>query len=137
MDYEELDIVLVPIEWLKPHEEIKERNCKRLLDMTLQWEGYTKPIIVDKQTGAILDGHHRYNVGLRLRLDVLPAVCIDYLSDERIIVELWPASNLEQITKQEVIEMSLSPHVFPPKTSKHSLTFDVPPIYIPLDDLLK
>ena len=137
MDYEELDIVLVPIEWLKPHEEIKERNCKRLLDMTLQWEGYTKPIIVDKQTGAILDGHHRHNVGLRLRLDVLPAVCIDYLSDERIIVELWPASNLEQITKHEVIEMSLSPHVFPPKTSKHSLTFDVPPIYVPLDDLLK
>ena len=56
------DVRLVPLEWLKPHEEIKERNRDKLLDMTKRWKGYTKPLIVDKRTGSILDGHHRFEV---------------------------------------------------------------------------
>lgn len=132
MDYDGEDVVLVPIEWLKPHEEIKESNVEALLQMTQKWGGYTKPLIVDKSTGAILDGHHRYNVGLRLLLRNLPAICVDYLTDPRISVETWPASEYKEISKQQVVEMSLSNQVFPPKTSKHTLTFDIPPIFISL-----
>jgi hypothetical protein len=135
MDYDGEDVTLVPIEWLKPHEEIKEKNCQSLLKMTKKWGGYTKPLIVDKATGAILDGHHRYNVGLRLDLRLLPALCIDYLTDSRISVETWQASTFEEITKEQVIEMSLSGHVFPAKTSKHTLVFDIPPIFVPLEQL--
>jgi len=135
MDYDGEDVILVPIEWLKPHEEIKERNCEALLQMTQKWGGYTKPLIVDKSTGAILDGHHRYHVGLRLRLRDLPAICVEYLTDPRISVETWPASEYKEISKEQVVQMSLSNQTFPPKTSKHTLTFDIPPIFIPLEVL--
>lgn len=135
MDYDGEDVVLVPIEWLKPHEEIKERNCEALLQMTQKWGGYTKPLIVDKSTGAILDGHHRYHVGLRLHLRDLPAICVEYLTDPRISVETWPASEYKEISKEQVVQMSLSNQMFPPKTSKHTLTFDIPPIFIPLEVL--
>ena len=55
MEWSEDDVELVPLSWLKPHEAVKPRNQKKLLDMTRRWGGYTKPLIVDSNTGAILD----------------------------------------------------------------------------------
>ena len=83
-------VSLVPVEWLKAHEEIRVRARDKLLDMTKRWGGFTKPLVVDKKTGSLLDGHHRYSVACLLNLTSVPAICVDYLSDETIIVETWP-----------------------------------------------
>lgn len=133
--WDEEDVQLVPVEWLKPHEEIKPRNRDKLLEMTKRWGGYTKPLIVDQTTGAILDGHHRYSIALELNLAQLPVIAVDYLLDETIEVDVWPSSNLESLTKEEVIEMSLSGNVFPPKTSRHRIADHLPPIHVPLEVL--
>ena len=135
MSWTEEDVRLVPVEWLKAHEEIKLKNMEKLLEMTLKWDGFTKPLIADKATGTILDGHHRYAVAKRLELARIPAVCIDYLNDDTVELELWPASELESITKQDVIDMALSQKVFPPKTSRHMLPVETPPIFFPLERL--
>ena len=128
-----MDVELVPIVWLKPHEEVKPRNVDTLHEMTLRWSAYTKPLLVDGNTGAILDGHHRYHVGIRIGLSRLPVIKVDYLSDDGIELDIWPASNLESLTKQQVIEMALSGEVFPPKTSRHRFSDHMPPIAVPLD----
>ena len=39
---------------------------------------------------------------------------------EEIILELWPSSVLESITKSMVIDMCESDDLFPPKTTKHT-----------------
>ncbi|GIR76501.1 MAG: hypothetical protein CM15mP78_12000 [Candidatus Poseidoniales archaeon] len=54
MSWGEKDVQLVPVAWLKVHEEIKPKNRDKLLEMTKKWGGYTKPLIVDKRTGAFL-----------------------------------------------------------------------------------
>ena len=41
--WEESDVQLVLVEWLKPHEEIKVKARDKLLDMTKRWGGYTSP----------------------------------------------------------------------------------------------
>tara|TARA_B100000900_G_scaffold95257_1_gene78388 strand:+ start:16571 stop:16978 length:408 start_codon:yes stop_codon:yes gene_type:complete len=128
-------VTLVPLEWLKPHEEIKEKARDKLLQMTKKWGGFTKPLIVDKSTGSLLDGHHRFSVANLLGLTSVPAICVDYLNDEDIIVETWPHSELNIISKTDVINMSLSGDLFPPKTSRHIFSYDVPPIFIPLENL--
>ena len=135
MKWDEDDVRLVPLEWLKPHERIKERNRNKLLDMTKRWNGYTKPLIVDKRTGAILDGHHRFSIAALLELKRLPVICVDYLADENITVETWPGSERDTLTKDEVIEMSLSGELFPPKTSRHTIADHLPPIFVSLDEL--
>ena len=106
--WDEEDVQLVPVEWLKPHEEIKPRNRDKLLEMTKRWGGYTKPLIVDRVTGAILDGHHRYSIALELNLAQLPVIAVDYLLDETIEVDVWPSARVDSLTKEEVIAMSLS-----------------------------
>lgn len=135
MEWTEDDVTLVPVSWLKAHEEIKVRNRDKLLEMTERWGGYTKPLIVDRATGAILDGHHRHSVGLLLGLKRVPAICLDYLEDDRIEVDVWPGCGRESITKQDVVEMSLSPEVFPPKTSRHRIADTTPPIFYSLESL--
>ena len=126
---------LVPLDWLKPHEEILDKNVRQLEKMTLRWKGYTKPLLVDIKTGSILDGHHRYSVGMNLGLCRLPAMLFDYLNDNSIIVEAWPASGLESLAKQDIIDMCTSSELFSPKTSRHIVEAEVPPIHVPLDVL--
>ena len=134
-DSTEPAVHLVPIEWLKPHEEIHEKNVVQLQKMTLRWKGYTKPLLVDLKTGSILDGHHRYRVGMNLGLSRVPAMLFDYLNDDSIIVEAWPSAGLENLEKQDIIDMSMSSELFPPKTSRHIIESEVPPIHVPLEIL--
>jgi hypothetical protein len=135
MMWDESDVRLVPLEWLKPHEQIKTRNRDKLLDMTKRWKGYTKPLIVDQVTGAILDGHHRYAIAELLELKRIPVICVDYLGDESITVDVWPGCGRDSLSKQEVLEMSFSDDLFPPKTSRHTIADHLPPIHISLDIL--
>jgi len=106
-----------------------------LLDMTKRWGGFTKPLLVDSQTGSILDGHHRYSVALSLELKRVPVILIDYLEDDEITVDVWPGCGLQSISKQDVINMCLSEELYPPKTSKHTIANHMPPIHVLLDDL--
>jgi len=94
-------------------------------------------MLVDSITGAILDGHHRHSVAVSLELKRVPAILIDYLNDEEIKVDVWPGCGLDSITKQQVIDMSLSDNLFPPKTSKHTISNHMPPIHVLLDELEK
>lgn len=74
------EVQLVDVQWLKPHEQIVSwERVNGLRKATLSWDAYTEPLLVDIKTGAILDGHHRYNVALQLRLKQVPAVLVDYL----------------------------------------------------------
>jgi len=130
------EVQLVDITWLKPHEQIvSAERVDGLRKATISWDAYTEPLLVDINSGAILDGHHRYTVGLQLRLKQVPAVLVDYLGDDTITVDVWPGCGRDTLTKHEVIAMSLSPNVFPPKTSRHRFTESLPPVSIPLSIL--
>ena len=135
MQYHSSDVELVKIKWLKAHEEVHEKKVIELFKMTLRWGGYTKPLLVDSKTGTILDGHHRYEVGKKLNLKFIPVILTDYLNDERITVTTWPNSELKTVEKEEVIKMALSNELFPPKTSKHTLSEYLPPIMVKLEEL--
>ena len=135
MQYQSSDVELVKMNWLKAHEEIQEKKVIELHEMTLRWGGYTKPLLVDSKTGTILDGHHRFEVGKKLNLELIPAILTDYLNDNGITVTTWPNSKLKSIEKEEVIKMALSGNLFPPKTSKHSLSEYLPPIMVKIEDL--
>jgi hypothetical protein len=130
-------ISLVDINWLKEHEQIvSEERVQNLLQSTIEWDAYKMPLLVDSKSGAILDGHHRYAVGRAMGLSRLPAILVDYLNDETISVDVWPDCGLDCLSKEDVIEMSLSKDVFPPKTSKHDFVSSFTPIHVPLSKLL-
>ena len=125
------------VDWLKAHEQILTDNLDQLYDHVRTVCSYRKPVVVDVRTGAILDGHHRHAIAKKLGLQRIPAILIDYLADTSVTVEVWPECGRQEITKNDVITMSLSDEVFPPKTSRHRIADMLPNIDVPLDVLFK
>ncbi len=131
-----MNVELVPVEILRPHEQTIPKKVDELEKMTHRWKAYVLPLVVDKNTGVILDGHHRHQVALRLDLQCLPCVLVDYMGDSSVELGVWPNCGRDNLSKQEVIEAGLRGELFPPKTSRHRLSDHLPPISVPLTRLL-
>ena len=125
----------MPMEILRPHELTRPKKVDELEKMTNRWNAYVLPLVVDKNTGVILDGHHRHQVALRLGLQCLPCVQVDYMGDETVELEAWPNCGRDSITKEEVVQAGLNGDLFDPKASRHRLSGHLPPISVPLSRL--
>ena len=130
-----MKVDLVSMEFLRPHEETIPKKVDELEKMTHRWRAYVLPLVVDKKTGVILDGHHRHQVALRLDLKCLPCVQVDYIEDDTIELDVWPNCGRDYVSKEEVIKAGLNGELFAPKTSRHRLDDHLPPISVPLTRL--
>ncbi|HIE23863.1 MAG TPA: hypothetical protein EYP68_06510 [Candidatus Korarchaeota archaeon] len=109
-------ICMINLNELKGHECTLEERIKELQGEILRDGILKKPIVVDKATLVILDGHHRVEVLKRLGCKKIPAVLVDY-RDPNIMVLPWRKG--EKVSKSKVIEAALSKMKLPPKTTMH------------------
>lgn len=108
----------ITVTFLKPHEALKERRAGNFLRFARRTkELRTKPILIDRATGVILDGHHRFWICKNLGCTHVPCIAVDYLRDASIRV--LPRRKDVPVSKETVIQMGLSGKTFPPKTTKH------------------
>ncbi len=98
-----------------------ERNDKTLLESLkkqIELDGVLKrPIVADRTTNVVLDGHHRIEALRLLGYKEVPVVFVNYSSPD-ICVQGWNGIN---VTKEMVISAGLSGNKLPPKTSKHMI----------------
>jgi len=122
----------IDIEKLRPHEEICEIHLNDLL-ADIKKDGFlADPIIADKDTLVILDGHHRYNTLKRLGARFCPVCLVDY-KDGAIAVGCWREG--ETITKDRVIEAGITGKLLRPQTSRHTIPDRPKGLDVPLEDL--
>ena len=81
-------IALVDINQLKDHEEINEGYLAELTEKIKQDSHLKEPIIVDKSTWVVLDGHHRFFALKRLGCKRITALVVDYFNPN-IQVKSW------------------------------------------------
>ena len=110
------NVTLVSIDNVNPHEEITEPTyLESLIRSIKESKVFNEPVIIDKNTYVILDGHHRYLSLKKLGAKYLPAVLLDYLNDADIYVDTWypyiigdpevvlnSLKNLEEISVRQV-----------------------------------
>ena len=125
----------IRLDFLKTHEEIKSKKVVKLFEMTKKWGAQRKPVVIDSSSGVILDGHHRHAVAVQLNLEKIAVIKVDYLDDEKIKVESRNENIPFNSSKSEVINMGLSEQNYPAKTTKHMYDFEVPDIWINLEEL--
>ena len=116
-----LNFELVNIASLIPHEKI---NIKRMntIKNSIHKEGkILTPIIVDKNSKVILDGHHRYNASKKLKMKKIPAILVDYFNEE--IKLSFRREEFSHLSKNEIISNALNKNLFPSKTTKHIFNF--------------
>jgi hypothetical protein len=111
-----MDIFMMNINDLKEHEEVEAKHLEKLKKLIRKDKVLKKPIVVDKNTSIIIDGHTRFNSLKQLGYSRVPVLLIDYTSPE-ILVRTW--KNYRKITKEDVIIAGLNGKKFSPKTSKH------------------
>ncbi len=76
----ELQLEMVPVKSLVPHEEVIPHAASDLILEFSNWTNLQNPIIVDKNY-MVLDGHHRFFVFNALNFKYIPVCRIDYLND--------------------------------------------------------
>jgi hypothetical protein len=78
---DESNILLYYHEDLKPHEEIIRERYLKILNEIRSDNIIYKPIIVDKDSLSIIDGHHRYYALISIGVKYIPVVLADYNKD--------------------------------------------------------
>jgi hypothetical protein len=117
---------------LKAHERARKRHIEELADQ-IKRDGYIwNPVLVDKNTMIILDGHHRCAALKKLGLSRVPVRLVDYTS-EAVRVIAWRKG--ERITKNMVIRAGLSGKLLRIKTSRHLFSKKGFVVRVPLKNL--
>jgi len=88
------------------HEQTMSKNLKRLKLAMLNLGQQVDPIIIDKETGVVLDGNHRLKVLDIIECPLTACQTVDYKS-ERVDVRTWYptiAKTLDEILKLDSIK---------------------------------
>ena len=125
---------VVEIGRLHGHERIRPALLEQLMDQ-IRKDGYLRrPILVADHDFVILDGHHRAEAVRALGARRIPAYLIDYFS-EIVHLAAWPDAEVSVVTKVDVIRRGRTGDLFPPKTSRHTMTVPLEDRPTDLDDL--
>ena len=109
-------LTLIYIDKLNDHEEVDPLHLQSLRT-EIESDGFLrKPIVVDRHTNMIIDGHHRCNALRQLSCKRIPVILINYDSSE-VVAEAWRDG--EEVTKDSVLHATLSGRRLQPKTTKH------------------
>ena len=87
----ELKIEYVKTDSIKPNDYNPNRQSKRdfdLLKRSITEDGFTQPIIVHRESKAIVDGEHRWRAGRDLGMKEVPVVFVDMTSEQMRISTL-------------------------------------------------
>ena len=125
---------VVEIGRLRGHERIRPSLLEQLTDQ-IRKDGYLRrPVLVADGDFVILDGHHRVEAVRALGARRIPAYLIDYFSDI-VRLSIWPDAEVSVVTKEDVIRRGRTGDLFPPKTSRHTVTVLLEDRPTDLDDL--
>lgn len=124
---------LVPLDWLKAHEQFIEARVVELLERFRRSGLVDYAVVADRATGTIIDGHHRLETLRRLGAKRVPAVLVDY-ADPRITVRSWRPDETPP-TKADVVQRAAEGRLYPPKTTRHDFVRVIHPVDIPLAEL--
>jgi len=94
-----MKIHFVDIVLLKPHEELDPEESRQLIESINEKGVFYKPILADKDSFIILDGHHRWDGLKRMGVKKIPCLLLDYFDNEIKLYTWYPVLNekLEKI----------------------------------------
>ncbi|MGI3777869.1 MAG: ParB N-terminal domain-containing protein [Janthinobacterium lividum] len=119
----------VPASGLVPHEEHDEHRALRLARHIRRVGVWTAPLVVERDSLVVMDGHHRLRAAQALGLLVLPAVLLSY-EDGEVTLEAWRAG--EHWSPAAVLSSGRSGRLLPRKTTRHLFQPAIGAVAIPL-----
>lgn len=81
-----MKITEVSVKELKPYAKNTKKHDKAQIANvaeSIKQYGFVQPIVVDKDNNIVI-GHCRYEAAKKLKLETVPCVCVDELTDEQV-----------------------------------------------------
>ena len=109
---------LMSLNSLLPHEEVETNSLSTLEDKIKSDQIFTTPIIVDKKSRLIIDGHHRFHAIKRLGLSKILAFEVNYFNQK--IIAKKDNENGTIISKKWLIRTAKT-KLLPKKSTYHEV----------------
>ncbi|AVU36172.1 MULTISPECIES: ParB N-terminal domain-containing protein [Serratia] len=108
------NVVLLDPQRLLPTEEFIEERVIQIEQDIIREGRWLKPILVERTSLIIMDGHHRREFARRHSLRRVPCLLLDYSQ-----VELSSWRDEFDLHPEEVIARGLQRRLYPAKTTRH------------------
>jgi hypothetical protein len=109
-------IVLLPPESLLPTELFIEERVLQVTHQIISEGFWLEPILVERTSRVIMDGHHRREFARRHSLRAVPCVMLDYSQ-----VELYSRQAGVHVSADDIINRGVERRPYPAKTTRHIL----------------
>lgn len=110
-------VTLIEVARLRPTEEVDAAHVETLR-REIGAEGALRlPLLIERASLAILDGHHRWHAAKALGLARVPVIALAY-DDPRLTLSSWTSRSFEPA---EVLAAALSGRLLPRKSTRHIL----------------
>jgi|GEM_PF-1433000 len=119
----EPEVILLSPHLLRPTEEFDPARLEALTSEILESGCWPFPILVERSSLIVMDGHHRREFALRHALQRIPCLMLDYRD-----VTLESRRPGLYVTPDNVIARGLAGKPFPSKSTRHTLRFATPPL---------
>lgn len=114
-------IKLIALKDIRPTEETLPKRLKQIRSTILRTGKWTSPIVIESQSMAIMDGHHRYHCAKEFGFEFIPCLIMSY---DQVKVE---SRNKEVcVTPSEIIHRALCGNLYPPKSTHHTFANILP-----------
>ena len=120
-------ISLVDLIETEEHDVVESTRLAKKILLEKFW---TVPIVIEINTNAIMDGHHRYNAAKTIGLSRIPCIKKDYASNEVTLLS-WKQGI--KVTAKDVFKKIKNKNKFPIKTTRHIFSTPINEINIPID----
>ncbi|WP_431823794.1 ParB N-terminal domain-containing protein [Burkholderia sp. F1] len=115
-DPQKPELVLLSPELLLPTEECQSDRIREVAAEILREGIWRVPIMVERSSRIVMDGHHRRIFALNHRLARVPCLLLEY-SD--VVLSAWRDD--VDVHPQEIIARGLAGRLYPPKSTRHRL----------------
>jgi hypothetical protein len=105
---------------LVPHEQVDQQKLASVIRSIKRSGGIRHPVVIDRESNVILDGHHRCRAYIELGMAIVPCIAVNYF-DPNITLTFRRKDIGMNIVKKGIIYAATHGNVFSHKTTKHRI----------------
>jgi len=120
---EEYQIEIREISFFRASEEVADAEVIKLAEVISSLQTWISPIPVERRTGIIMDGNHRWHAGMLLGLTHLPCLLLDYC-DPR--VRVYERGQDKVFDVEAIFRTVMAGKVLKYKTTRHVFSPTLP-----------
>jgi hypothetical protein len=114
-------IQLIATELILPNEQHVEARLLEVIESISSSGRRIAPIVLEKGSFAVMDGHHRLAAARRLALSHVPCLMLDY---SQVTVETRRVGY--RVDADQIIQRARTRMLYPPKTTRHIFSHALP-----------